>query len=45
MKFGRQVIPMKVTSTPYFNPLLQQFQMDVQRSEVGAAHSPFGLAQ
>jgi hypothetical protein len=42
MKFGREVMPLKMTSTPYFLiPYLQLFKMaDVQTSEVDAKFAP-----
>jgi hypothetical protein len=37
MKFSREVMPLKVTSTPYFLiPYLQPFQNGGETSEVGA---------
>jgi hypothetical protein len=45
MKFGREVMPLKMTSTPYLPiPYLQAFQNgDVQTSEVDAKLAPVNV--
>jgi hypothetical protein len=45
MKFSREVMPLKVTSTPYFLiPYLQQLKMaDVQTSEVAEKLAPVNV--
>jgi hypothetical protein len=45
MKFSREVMPLKMTSTPYFlNPYLQPFQKGgLQTSEVDAKLVPVNV--
>jgi hypothetical protein len=45
MKFSREVMPLRMTSTPYFLiPYLQPFQMaDVQTSEMDAKLAPVNV--
>jgi hypothetical protein len=44
MKFSREVMPLKATSTPYFLiPYLHSIMADVQTSEVDAKLAPVNV--
>jgi hypothetical protein len=41
MKFSRKVIPLKMTSLPYFNTVTSISNGGMQTSEVGAEFEPY----